>query len=78
MLEFKWYLAGFPPKTQELGENYDTAGRLPRYVIYANGDNYTEDIYKCIEEAMRKNVDYPDSWGCKLLLDVRGSLDEVD
>ena len=76
MLSFKWYLVGFPSVHQGHGENYNTGNNHARYVIYAKGDNYVEDVYKCIEEGKRKNIDYPDSWGCKLMLDVRGSLDE--
>ena len=70
-LSYRWYLVGLMCKNEIQHEKY-FAQNSAKVLVYADSDQLYTDVNACISDGSdkMKYLDFPDSLGCKLVIEV--------
>ena len=81
MFVYKWYLVGIMRKSVKASCHHKSRKtrieEYPRVITYDAGEE-TCSIEKCLKDgyAHFKKIDYPDCYGCRLVIDVKNTGSE--
>ena len=85
MLKYKWFWMGTTRRHRIIDDGTGIGRCVPlddyhRMVIYLESDREFLNIEDCVRDAEQKgrHMDYPDSMGCRLIVEVNGTLSSMD